>query len=126
MGRTTAWHGESLRDQLEEVYRRVAPDLLARNPGFPGLRPERDDDLSEEIIGTGHFEGLLARTYPWSVRLTADGFADVLATQSDHRLLAEQVGAGLLDALRELIAARGGEVVLPHVTRLTIARRRAA
>jgi SAM-dependent methyltransferase len=126
MGHQVAWQGETLRDDLEEVYRRVAPDLLAYNPGFPGLRPERDDGLSEEIMGTGHFEGLATRTYPWSARLTADGFADVLATQSDHRLLAEQVRAGLLDALRELIAAHGGEVVVPEVMRLTIARLRAA
>ncbi len=31
----TNWQDESLRDELDELYRRVAPDLYAQQPGFP-------------------------------------------------------------------------------------------
>lgn len=33
----TDWHGEPVRDDLEELYRRMVPELHARAPGFPGL-----------------------------------------------------------------------------------------
>ena len=32
----TDWHGEPVRDDLEELYRRLVPELNARAPGFPG------------------------------------------------------------------------------------------
>ncbi len=32
----TDWHGESVRDDLERLYRRQVPELHARAPGFQG------------------------------------------------------------------------------------------
>lgn len=126
MGHRVNWQGEPVRDEMDEIYARVAPDLLAHNPGLPGLRRERDDGVTDEIIRTGDFDDVTERAYQWSARLTAGGFVDLLATQSDHRLLAEAVRAELFDALHALITAHGGEVVVPELTRLRLARRRAA
>ncbi|MGA2284301.1 MAG: class I SAM-dependent methyltransferase [Candidatus Dormibacteria bacterium] len=126
MGHRVDWQGELVRDEMDEIYARVAPDLLAHNPGLPGLRRERDDGVTDEMMRTGNFDDVTQRSYQWSARLTAGGFVDLLATQSDHRLLAEVVRAELFDALRELITAHGGEVVVPELTRLRLARRRAA
>jgi SAM-dependent methyltransferase len=122
------WQGEPLRDQLDDLYRRLAPELHARNPSLPGLSPRRPDggdgEVAAEIRGAGHFEDVAVRTYPWLARHTGDELVEVLESQSDHRLLPEPTRARLFEALRELVALRGGEVVVPHRTFLALARRR--
>lgn len=119
------WNGEPLRDELEELYQRLAPDLLARHPTFPGLGRARSADVNEaEIQHTGLFRNVTTRTYPWSATFTADTYASLLQTQSAHRMLAEDRRARLLDGVREIIAARGGEIEVPHATPLVMARRR--
>ena len=124
-GHLTHWQGEPLRDELDELYRRLAPELHARNPGFPGLRESGDDEeLRLEIAQTDFFAGVTARAYPWSASLTADRLVELLESQSDHRLLPEETRAQLFTALRLLVAAHGGEIVVPHATVLTLARRR--
>ena len=79
----TRWSGEALRDELEQLYRRLVPELYAQAPGFPGLTPPRGDDtLVDEIAASGLFEHATPRTYPWSVTFTADSFVELLLTQS--------------------------------------------
>jgi SAM-dependent methyltransferase len=124
----THWRGEPLRDELDDLYRRLAPELHARNPGFPGLRPRRQDDqgdeVAAEITGTGLFADVTAQTYPWLASLTGDGLVELLESQSDHRLLPEETRARLFEVLCELVAAHGGEIVVPHTSFLALARRR--
>ena len=118
----TRWHDEPLRDELEAAYRRLAPDLYAKGPGFPGLNPHRQDPGAVgEIQATGLFQGERARTYPWSATYTADSYIDLLLTQSDHRLAAEGTRARLFDAVREIIAGHGGEIEVPHAALLVTA-----
>lgn len=124
LGHSVRWQGEPIRDELEDVYRRVAPELLAQDPGFPGLHRGDGETLVGEIERSGLFDEVTVRDRPWSERLTTASFLDVLATQSDHRLLTDAAREALFDALGELISARGGEVVVPHVTTLTLARLR--
>ena len=124
MGHQVRWRGEELRDELEDVYQHLAPDLLAHNPGFPGLRERDDAGLGDEITASGWFGAVTPRTYVWSAQLSADSFLNLLATQSDHRLLAGTTRARLFDGLRGVIAAHGGEVTVPNITTLTLARRR--
>jgi SAM-dependent methyltransferase len=120
----TRWQGEPVRDELEGAYRRLAPDLYAKDPGFPGLGPHREDsDEVGEVVATGLFQGERARTYPWPATFTADSFIDLLLTQSDHRLVPEGTRATLFDAVREIIARRGGEIEVPHDTFLVTAIR---
>jgi SAM-dependent methyltransferase len=122
----THWRGESLRDELEALYRRLAPELHGRNPAFPGLSDDgyRDGAVVVEIIRTGLFEDLTTRTLPWPATLSPDSLVELLETQSDHRLLAGETRAQLFSALRELVATHDGEVVVPHATFLVLARRR--
>jgi ubiquinone/menaquinone biosynthesis C-methylase UbiE len=118
------WLGEPLRDELEDLYQRLVPDLLAQRPSFPGLVPARPPDAVEaEILRTGLFRDVTVRTYPWSATFTADTYASLLQTQSGHRMLAADLRAQLLDAVRDLIAAHGGEIEVPHATVLVMARR---
>ncbi len=119
------WQGEPLRDDLEDLYRRLAPGLYARHPAFPGLTPRPDDgDRGDEMRRTGLFQDETVRTYPWPATFTTDSFLDLLQSQSDHRLLAEDTRARLLHAVREVITAHGGEIEVPHVTLLVMGHRR--
>ena len=121
----TDWHGEPVRDDLEELYRRMVPDLHARAPGFPGLSPTpSDDEHFAEIATSPRFTELVTRTYPWSATLTADAFVELLLTQSDHRLLPEETRAHLLGAVSDLITDHGGRIIVPHATFLILAHSR--
>jgi SAM-dependent methyltransferase len=124
----THWRGEPLRDELDDLYRRLAPELHARNPSFPGLshrsEDEEGDELAGEITAAGFFDDVTTRIYPWRASLTGDGLVELLESQSDHRLLPEETRNRLFDALRAVVAAHGGEVVVPHTTFLALARRR--
>jgi SAM-dependent methyltransferase len=119
------WQGESLRGDLEDLYRRLVPDLYARHPTFPGLTTRPDDaDRGNEMRRTGLFQDETERTYPWPAAFTVDSFLELLQSQSDHRLLAEDTRARLLGAVREVITAHGGEIEVPHVTLLVMGHRR--
>lgn len=118
------WRGEPLRDELDELYRRVAPRLHAANPSFPGLRPSGgEDDLVRQLAAQGRFGELEMRTYPWPARLGAAALLDLLSSQSDHRLLAEAERERLLRAVGALVARRGGELEMPRDILLILARR---
>jgi SAM-dependent methyltransferase len=121
----THWQGEPVRDELDALYRHLAPALHARNPGFPGLNQGGEDDaLSREITETGLFAGVITRAYPWSASLTAERLVELLWSQSDHRRLPEETRNRLFDAVRAVVAGHGGEVVVPHTTLLAMACRR--
>ena len=121
----TDWHGEPVRDDLEELYRRLAPELHVRAPGFPGLSPSgSDDEHFAEVAVSPLFTEVVTRRYPWSATLTTDEFVELLLTQSDHRLLPEEARAELLGALRDLIAGHGGRITVPSATFLILAHPR--
>jgi len=122
----TEWRDVAVRDEFERLYQRLVPDLHAKRPGFPGLGAQGEDSLAgQETRESGLFTGVTARTYPWRATFTADSFTDLLLTQSDHRLMAEDTRAELFDGVREIIAGHGGQVVVPHSTLLILARRAA-
>jgi SAM-dependent methyltransferase len=119
------WQGEPLRAELEQLYQRIAPDLLAQRPTFPGVGSARSGDgVGAEILQTELFRDVTVRTYPWSATFTADTYAALLQTQSAHRMLAEDRRQELLDGVRDIIATHGGEIELPHGTLLVMARAR--
>jgi SAM-dependent methyltransferase len=120
------WQGEPLRDELEEVYQRLAPDLLAQRPSFPGLDQDAartGEVITAEIEQDGLFQDVTSRIYPWSATFTADTYAGLLQTQSGHRMLDADRRAELLNGVRELIAVHGGQIEVPHGTLLVMARR---
>lgn len=109
----TDWHGEELRDELEALYRRRAPELFAQDPGFPGLSAAGDDERpAYEIAASELFGDPILRTHRWSAELTADGFVELCLTQSNHRLLADQLRAELLDEVHALVLRHDDHVVV--------------
>jgi SAM-dependent methyltransferase len=118
------WQPGPLRDELNRLYQRLAPDLIAQRPTFPGLAPNPGDDtVTDGIRKTGLFQDETMREYPWSATFTADSYTDLLMTQSGHRMLPEERSAELVSGVRDIIAAHGGEIEVPHATLLVMARR---
>jgi hypothetical protein len=120
----TRWAAhDPIRDELEVLYRRLAPELYARHPGFPGLTPRVSDSLMvNEVEQTGRFKDIEVRFDPWPATFTADAFIDLLMTQSDHRVLADGQRAPIFDGVRGLISDNGGRISVPHETFLLLAR----
>lgn len=121
----TRWpEDDPFRADLEALYRRTVPDLLDRNPGFPGIRRAGTDALLRgEIEGSGLFREMGEHLYPWSAVFSGQDFVNLLLTQSDHRLLGKEQQRRLLDAVRGIISDHGGSITVPHETFLSLARR---
>ena len=123
----TRWDEQPLKDELNALYRRLAPDLHDQHPGWPGLSPHGEDLVrGAEIRETGLFSGERVQTYPWSATFTADSFTDLLLTQSDHRMLPQEQRDRLLAAIAGTIERSGGQVVIPHHTLLVMGHARFA
>lgn len=125
------WHrvrwteGDPFRVDLDRVYRDLAPGLLERGPGFPGPPPGFEEQMRGEVEASGAWGQLSERRYPWTASYTPDGYVELLSTQSDHRLLAENVRNQLLGAVREVAdrhGGSGGAVNVPHETYLLLGR----
>lgn len=120
---TVEWRDEHLRARFDDLYTRLAPDLMARRPMFPGTRPVRVvamQELDESLL----FESVTARDYRWSQTYTIDEYLELLSTHSDHRMLAPDVFDAVAQGVARIIAATGGTLRIDYVTRLRLARRR--
>lgn len=120
----TDWSDEAVRDELEGIYRRIAPDLDGKQPGFPGLVPPRGQPGVADLTDSDRFRGVETRSYRWSTTLTAEMFVEVALTQSDHRLTDEATRDRLFRAIGALIASHGGQITIPHASFLVLARAR--
>ena len=118
----TDWGGESVRDDLEDIYRRIAPDLHGKQPGFPGLSPPGGEPSVAELIDADAFGDVQTRAYHWSVKLSAERFVEMALTQSNHRLTDEATRERLFGAVGALVASHGGHITVPHATFLVMAR----
>ncbi|MGC8473751.1 MAG: class I SAM-dependent methyltransferase, partial [Candidatus Dormibacteria bacterium] len=70
-----------MRVRLDTVYATLAPELASLPPG------ELDLDRREEIAGTGLFQEPRLECFAFEVRYSARAYAELMATQSDHRRL---------------------------------------
>jgi len=124
------WHrvrwpsDDPVRAAMDDCYRRYAPELHARGPGFPGLGPNGIAERTEaELEGCGSLGGIVVHEHPWTQSMDAALYVDRLRTQSDHRLLDPAELERLLDAVRDVVMANGGSVTVPHSTLVVMARR---
>lgn len=111
-----------LRRALDAVYERNAPALTVREMGSKG----RDVDRADGPLRTraaAWFGGIDVVTEDWTTSSTAVDYATLLATQSDHRLLPEDIRERLLADIVTVVEAAGGRIDLPYTTRLVLARR---
>jgi SAM-dependent methyltransferase len=109
---------DGMEEQIEDVYRRVAPGLAARVPG------ESDLDRRSEIEASGLFVDVEREMHPWSTTYSTDEYLGLLPTQSDHRLLEPDTRERLLTGIAEVVADHGNAVPQEYRIVLYLARRR--
>lgn len=117
------WKDHELREALTAAYERAAPDIPLDNHMHPANpEPSSGLDWTAEIGAADGFAEPAERAYRWSREYTAEGFAGLLDTLSDVRLLPAQQRERLLEAVRGVIAEHGGTLTLALVTLLHTAR----
>ncbi len=122
-----AWHESDMPDHdvrrsLDRAYEEFAPELTAREPG--SIRKLAGHGTVDEAMADSRlFEPEAARHYAWSRPLNAAGYANLMRTQSDHRMLPAQQLEALLEGLTDVINAHGGNVTLEYDTTLYLGRR---
>jgi SAM-dependent methyltransferase len=119
------WNGPrpeatSLRPALDEVYKRWAPSLVETSVLMHPPMGDRWDDIAASEL----FESAEARTYDWTVRYTTAEYTGLMQTHSDHRLLAPDRLAALVDAVAVVIDGAGGSFEYAYRCGLHLARRR--
>ena len=110
----------AIRHELDEIYRRHAPELVKEDAPLEKLIQERAASLENEK----KFEKVIVRTYPWAERYETKAYLGLLNTYSDHLRLPEQRRQALFEAVAELIEQHGGQVEKPYLAVLYMARRK--
>ena len=120
----SVWSEGPLRDAMIALYESLAPGFMEATPTFPGLRmTEADARRPAEIESTGLFSGVEVHSHHWQQTYTTAGYLELLGTQSDHVLLDLATREALFESVGRLLDDIGGEVTVPYVTHLFLARR---
>ncbi|MDA8395737.1 MAG: class I SAM-dependent methyltransferase [Candidatus Dormibacteraeota bacterium] len=106
-----------VRARLDGVYTRLAPDLTGRAPG------ELDLDRRGEIVASRRFREPRLERFTFELHYGARAYAELVATQSDHRRLPASRRHLLLAAIEEVIDAAGGSYLVTWESRLYLAQR---
>jgi SAM-dependent methyltransferase len=118
------WRDEQMRAAIDGLYERLAPNFIARRPGYPGTRPPLEEwPAVRELDESPLFEPVIEREYPWSETYTTAGYVELLSTHSDHRMLPADVFARLAEGVEKFIDERGGELRIDYVARLYVGHR---
>lgn len=108
---------------VQEVYQRVVPEW-----NDPRTRPSTDERIRSTaayINGTGLFEPVLVRRYPWTKDYTTEEYLKLLNTYSGHRSLEESKRLRLFREIGELIENEyGGTITRPYLAVLYIAKKK--
>lgn len=109
-----------LRVELDHIYQEEAPELARE--GHDTLEAEIRRPVNE-IDASGLFGVVTVRRYAWTRRYTAEGYAKLLHTYSDHLALQPEALGRLAGRIETLIRDRGGTIERPYVSVLYVARR---
>jgi SAM-dependent methyltransferase len=119
------WNHDTLRqpaeDRIDEVYRRVAPELNAYI--FRGGMSHKDQPYPTPFRESAAFASVSTKRYTTTREDTAEHWLRMVATHSDHMLLAPQKQAELRAATAAAIESLGGRLVSDVDTYLILARR---
>jgi SAM-dependent methyltransferase len=118
-----AWGQSPLRRALSDAYRATVPDMPTDGPLHPDNTGIVDEvEFREAIDAAGGFTDAEVRRYHWTLEYSAAGYADLLATLSETRLLEPGTRERLLTAVRDTIAGHGGRLEMAMETVLGLAR----
>jgi len=108
-----------LRQELDQVYREQAPELVKDDIPIEDLIERRANSLRESPF----FKEVMVRTYPWTVRYTTDEHLGLLNTYSDHLGLQEDRRHRLYQAIAEVLDQHGGWIERPYLATVYMAQR---
>lgn len=104
---------EELEKDLSAAYGDLIPNKRGR------LEPiESRNWVMGEIEASGLFTSKAPTVLrePWARSYDTEDWLELLSTQSDHRMLDEDVRAGLFDRVRTAVDSNGGRVEVHYVT----------
>jgi SAM-dependent methyltransferase len=108
----------ALRRELDAAYARWVP-----------AKPRTDDDVPDalhkwttEIAASARFGPVDVGRFPWTATYTSRGYVDLLATYSDHALIADAPRRSLFADIADAIERRGGHIEIPYVALVFFAR----
>lgn len=107
-----------IRAELDAAYAAHAVDVTRFQPVV-----DQRAKYEQEIAQSGVFAPAQVTELPWTQRYTTQRYLDLISTYSDHAVLAPATRASLFAAVSAVIDAAGGEVVIPYVTLVFVARR---
>ncbi|MDE2125157.1 MAG: methyltransferase domain-containing protein [Armatimonadetes bacterium] len=109
-----------LEDEIQQVYRRVTPELAARFERRPVV--SEHERWQSEFNATGLFESVEVRGFPWSKTFATEEYLALIGTYSENATLPQSTRRELFDGLRSVIDAAGGKITRDYVCRLHIGR----
>jgi len=110
---------------FEEPYARYAPDFERENSRLFGWGDNSVAATYLEPIATAvEFDRSEVWTFTWQRTYTGDEWLELLRTQSNHILLADDTREALLGELARIIDAHGGSFDVPYTTAVVTAVRR--
>lgn len=109
---------ESLREAIDDAYRRIAPKMRGPAPGEKNTK-----QWPEVVQSSGHFAEVETGQYEWQIEYDADTWVRLLQTHSDHRILEPAQRDELLSTIHNAIEAHGGILRLNMTTELVLTRK---
>jgi SAM-dependent methyltransferase len=127
----TGVHDPEVAEALREVYRRLAPSIIATtetavSPGQMSEQStgtERRSERRRALEASPDFSSVEVSRYPWDATYDRVSWLDYIATHSDHVLLPEEQRRALLDAVGAVIDSFGGTITYHFSTLLLLATR---
>jgi SAM-dependent methyltransferase len=113
--------GEIIQE-LDQVYRKRAPELVKPETPFEQLVESRANSLRE----SAYFKSVVVRRYPWSTRYETKEYLGLLNTYSDHLRLSESRRRVLFEEIAETIERHGGFFERPYLAVVYMAQRTSA
>jgi SAM-dependent methyltransferase len=128
-------HPPDLQRALDEVYGGVMPprewepdatdrlDCTPRSARVEALSGRVRREYADELEASGLFEPVTIVSRHWRSSHPTDEWLSLLQTHSDHRMLAEDVRAALLERVRHAVDAHGARVDVDYDAVAILTRR---
>lgn len=110
-------HDADVRAELDVAYARWLP-------GEPDTFAATRAEYTAQLAASGRFGDVEIVELPWTVRRSTREYLELVATYSDHALLADEPRAALLAAIADAIDRRGGAIALHYTTFAFVAAKR--
>jgi hypothetical protein len=111
---------ESIRQKLNQVYQRYAPELTSDQPNA-----HKDTQYwISELRENDYFDLVEVKRFPWTENYNTQYYLGLLNTYSDHLRLSEEKRQQLFAGVKEALEQAGGGIEKPYEAVVYIARKR--